>query len=63
MPSINELHLCKFTYFSYFLSTSGTIFLQIVFREDFGTEGRGGYFDQYGYVPRTLCLFTLLLIA
>jgi glucose-6-phosphate 1-dehydrogenase len=25
-------------------------FLQIVFREDFGTEGRGGYFDQYGYV-------------
>lgn len=26
--------------------------LQIVFREDFGTEGRGGYFDQYGYVIR-----------
>jgi len=25
-------------------------FLQIVFKEDFGTEGRGGYFDQYGYV-------------
>ena len=24
-------------------------FSQIVFREDFGTEGRGGYFDQYGY--------------
>lgn len=24
--------------------------LQIVFREDFGTDGRGGYFDQYGYV-------------
>lgn len=24
--------------------------LQIVFREDFGTEGRGGYFDEYGYV-------------
>ncbi|KAL5991171.1 Glucose-6-phosphate 1-dehydrogenase, cytoplasmic isoform [Asimina triloba] len=23
--------------------------IQIVFREDFGTEGRGGYFDQYGY--------------
>lgn len=22
---------------------------QIVFREDFGTEGRGGYFDEYGY--------------
>ncbi|GJM85450.1 hypothetical protein PR202_ga01898 [Eleusine coracana subsp. coracana] len=24
--------------------------VQIVFREDFGTEGRGGYFDRYGYV-------------
>jgi hypothetical protein len=24
--------------------------LQIVFKEDFGTDGRGGYFDQYGYV-------------
>lgn len=22
--------------------------LQIVFKEDFGTEGRGGYFDEYG---------------
>lgn len=30
---------CKFDLF----------FPQIVFREDFGTEGRGGYFDQYGY--------------
>lgn len=27
-----------------------TLNLQIVFREDFGTEGRGGYFDEYGYV-------------
>ncbi|KAL3640064.1 Glucose-6-phosphate 1-dehydrogenase, cytoplasmic isoform [Castilleja foliolosa] len=24
--------------------------IQIVFREDFGTEGRGGYFDQYGII-------------
>ncbi|XP_022865680.1 glucose-6-phosphate 1-dehydrogenase, cytoplasmic-like, partial [Olea europaea var. sylvestris] len=24
--------------------------LQIVFREDFGTEGRGGYFDEYGII-------------
>ncbi|TVU15490.1 hypothetical protein EJB05_39013 [Eragrostis curvula] len=24
--------------------------MQIVFREDFGTEGRGGYFDQYGII-------------
>lgn len=31
--------------------------LQIVFREDFGTDGRGGYFDQYGYAPRTLTVF------
>jgi len=30
--------------------------LQIVFREDFGTEGRGGYFDQYGYVQAFLFL-------
>lgn len=27
----------------------GSPLLQIVFREDFGTEGRGGYFDEYGY--------------
>lgn len=26
-----------------------------MFREDFGTDGRGGYFDEYGYVV----LFTL----
>jgi hypothetical protein len=25
--------------------------MQIVFKEDFGTEGRGGYFDEYGFVP------------
>ncbi|XP_031382724.1 glucose-6-phosphate 1-dehydrogenase 6, cytoplasmic [Punica granatum] len=24
--------------------------VQIVFREDFGTEGRGGYFDEYGII-------------
>lgn len=24
--------------------------VQIVFREDFGTDGRGGYFDQYGII-------------
>ncbi|KAG6492090.1 hypothetical protein ZIOFF_047040 [Zingiber officinale] len=24
--------------------------MQIVFREDFGTEGRGGYFDEYGII-------------
>jgi glucose-6-phosphate 1-dehydrogenase len=24
--------------------------IQIVFREDFGTDGRGGYFDQYGII-------------
>lgn len=26
--------------------------LQIVFRENFGTEGRGGYFDEFGYAAR-----------
>ena len=24
--------------------------VQIIFSEDFGTEGRGGYFDQYGII-------------
>jgi glucose-6-phosphate 1-dehydrogenase len=24
--------------------------IQIVFKEDFGTEGRGGYFDEYGII-------------
>nr|XP_010912860.1 glucose-6-phosphate 1-dehydrogenase, cytoplasmic isoform isoform X2 [Elaeis guineensis] len=41
--------------------------VQIVFREDFGTEGRGGYFDQYGIIRdiiqnhllQVLCLITM----
>ncbi|KAI4350564.1 hypothetical protein L6164_005011 [Bauhinia variegata] len=41
--------------------------VQIVFREDFGTEGRGGYFDQYGIIRdiiqnhllQVLCLVTM----
>ena len=24
--------------------------VQVIFSEDFGTEGRGGYFDQYGII-------------
>ena len=24
--------------------------VQVIFKEDFGTEGRGGYFDQYGII-------------
>ena len=24
--------------------------IQVIFKEDFGTEGRGGYFDQYGII-------------
>ena len=24
--------------------------LQVIFKEDFGTDGRGGYFDQYGII-------------
>jgi glucose-6-phosphate 1-dehydrogenase len=23
---------------------------QVIFSEDFGTEGRGGYFDRYGII-------------
>ncbi|XP_052190193.1 glucose-6-phosphate 1-dehydrogenase 6, cytoplasmic-like [Diospyros lotus] len=41
--------------------------IQIVFREDFGTEGRGGYFDEYGIIRdivqnhllQTLCLVAM----
>ncbi|KAK6155259.1 hypothetical protein DH2020_009507 [Rehmannia glutinosa] len=33
----------------------------IVFREDFGTDGRGGYFDQYGY--GLLGAFTVLCLV
>jgi glucose-6-phosphate 1-dehydrogenase len=35
--------------------------LQIVFREDFGTDGRGGYFDQYGYVEALHSLISSLI--
>ncbi|KAH9290671.1 hypothetical protein KI387_034788, partial [Taxus chinensis] len=41
--------------------------IQIVFREDFGTEGRGGYFDEYGIIRdiiqnhllQVLCLISM----
>ncbi len=41
--------------------------LQIIFSENFGTEGRGGYFDQYGiirdviqnHLVQVLALFTM----
>jgi glucose-6-phosphate 1-dehydrogenase len=41
--------------------------VQIVFKEDFGTEGRGGYFDEYGiirdiiqnHLMQVLCLVTM----
>jgi glucose-6-phosphate 1-dehydrogenase len=41
--------------------------IQIVFKEDFGTEGRGGYFDEYGIIRdiiqnhllQVLCLITM----
>jgi glucose-6-phosphate 1-dehydrogenase len=35
---------------------------QIVFKEDFGTEGRGGYFDQYGYVGSN-CILTRFMVV
>lgn len=43
------------------INTSLVFFPQIVFREDFGTEGRGGYFDQYGYVAVWLRKFAFFL--
>lgn len=27
-----------------------TLLLQITFKEPFGTEGRGGYFDEFGII-------------
>ncbi|KAI7989854.1 Glucose-6-phosphate 1-dehydrogenase, cytoplasmic isoform [Camellia lanceoleosa] len=36
--------------------------VQIVFREDFGTEGRGGYFDEYGYVKWNLTSFSVRFV-
>jgi hypothetical protein len=37
--------------------------VQIVFREDFGTDGRGGYFDQYGYVGNNNCCKEVLMLT
>ncbi|KAI3933469.1 hypothetical protein MKX01_022048 [Papaver californicum] len=36
--------------------------IQIVFREDFGTEGQGGYFDEYGIIQNHL-IQVLCLVA
>ncbi|MFS7954264.1 putative glucose-6-phosphate dehydrogenase (NADP(+)) [Helianthus anomalus] len=36
--------------------------VQIVFKEDFGTEGRGGYFDEYGYFLSLLKRFILKFV-
>ena len=30
------------------------MWLQVIFSEDFGTEGRGGYFDEYGIIRDVL---------
>lgn len=32
------------------LSDPNPDMLQVIFSEDFGTEGRGGYFDKYGII-------------
>ncbi len=37
--------------------------VQIVFSENFGTEGRGGYFDQYGIVRDVIQNHLLQILA
>ena len=32
------------------MTVSHSNVLQVIFSEDFGTEGRGGYFDKYGII-------------
>lgn len=37
--------------------------VQIIFKEDFGTEGRGGYFDQYGIIRDVMQNHLLQVLA
>lgn len=37
--------------------------MQIIFSENFGTEGRGGYFDQYGIVRDVIQNHLLQILA
>lgn len=39
------------------------IALQVIFSENFGTEGRGGYFDQYGIVRDVIQNHLLQILA
>ena len=37
--------------------------VQVIFSEDFGTEGRGGYFDQYGIIRDVIQNHLLQILA
>lgn len=37
--------------------------VQIIFSEDFGTEGRGGYFDEYGIIRDVIQNHLLQILA
>lgn len=37
--------------------------MQIIFSENFGTEGRGGYFDQYGIIRDVIQNHLLQIVA
>ena len=37
--------------------------LQVIFSENFGTEGRGGYFDQYGIIRDVIQNHLLQILA
>lgn len=43
--------------------THAVPYAQIVFSENFGTEGRGGYFDQYGIVRDVIQNHLLQILA
>lgn len=37
--------------------------MQVIFSEDFGTEGRGGYFDAYGIIRDVIQNHLLQIVA
>jgi Glucose-6-phosphate dehydrogenase, C-terminal domain len=39
------------------------VLLQVIFSENFGTEGRGGYFDQYGIIRDVIQNHLLQILA
>ena len=53
------LQLCSPTH----SCSSAAVWLQVIFSENFGTEGRGGYFDQYGIIRDVIQNHLLQILA